>query len=143
MCSVCVGTLFSVAGVPQIADRCSFDAERANYARLATGRSGGIHLDSDSMRPAIRSVQRADRDSGGGLADDVKLPLLMQDLPLRTAALFSPNRNVTWIMSGSHGGREGSTIRAFSEPMGTSPSIVCTASGNAVAFHSCGVFARG
>jgi hypothetical protein len=29
MCSVCVGTLFSVAGVPQIADRCSFDAERA------------------------------------------------------------------------------------------------------------------
>jgi hypothetical protein len=118
MCSVCVGTVFSVAGVPQIADRCSFDAERANYARLATGRrSGGIHLDSDSMRPAIRSVQRADRDSGAGLADDVKLPLLMQDLKLRTAALFSPNRNVTWIMSGSHGGREGSTIRVFSEPM--------------------------
>jgi hypothetical protein len=46
-------------------------------------------------------------------------------------------------MSGSHGGREGSTIRVLSEPMGTSPNIVCTASGNAVTFHSCGVFARG
>ena len=36
MCHVWVGTLFFVAGVPQIGDRSSFDAERANYAKLAT-----------------------------------------------------------------------------------------------------------
>jgi hypothetical protein len=93
------------------------------------------------MRPAIRSVQRADRDSGAVLADDVKLPLLMQDLPLRTAALFSPNRNVIWIMSGSHSGREGSTIRVFSEPMGTSRASFARRA--ETQSHSCGVFARG